>query len=235
MHSIKIAIDGPSGAGKSTIAKVLAEKLGYTYIDTGAMYRAVGYYAFLNKVDVSDENSLAEILPNADIDIKYESGIQHIILCGIDVSDKIRLPEMSAAASAVARHMSVRRRLVDIQRKLADKYSVIMDGRDIGTCVLKDADIKFFVTADINIRAKRRYDELILRGTPQDFDAVLSDMKKRDYNDSHRKISPLVQADDAVFVDTSEMDFDTSVNHMYNIIIQMLAAKNMTISKEEIK
>lgn len=222
MQSVKIAIDGPSGAGKSTIAKSLAAKLGYTYIDTGAMYRAVGYYAVSNNVDVSDEAALKKILPDADIDIKYENGLQHIILCGKDISAEIRLPEMSAAASAVARHGAVRQSLVAIQQNLAEKYNVIMDGRDIGTCVLKNADVKLFVTADVNIRAKRRYDELTARGTPQDFEDVLDDMKKRDYNDSHREISPLKKAGDAVVVDTSKMDFDESVNHIYNIIVTKL-------------
>lgn len=222
MQSVKIAIDGPSGAGKSTIAKSLAAKLGYTYIDTGAMYRAVGYYAVSNNVDVSDEAALEKILPDADIDIKYENGLQHIILCGKDISAEIRLPEMSAAASAVARHGVVRQSLVAIQQNLAEKYNVIMDGRDIGTCVLKNADVKLFVTADVNIRAKRRYDELTARGTPQEFEDVLDDMKKRDYNDSHREISPLKKADDAVVVDTSKMDFDESVNHIYNIIVTKL-------------
>lgn len=226
MHSIKIAIDGPSGAGKSTIAKELAKRLGFTYIDTGAMYRAVGYYAALHNTDTSDEAALAEILPGADIDIIYEDGVQHIILCGKDVSSEIRLPEMSAAASAVARHGAVRNRLVDMQRKLAKKYSVIMDGRDIGTCVLKDADVKLFVTADVNVRAKRRFDELALRGTPQSFEDVLSDMKQRDYNDSHREISPLKMADDAILVDTSDMNFEESVDRIYNITADIINKKS---------
>lgn len=226
MHSIKIAIDGPSGAGKSTIAKVLAEKLGYTYIDTGAMYRAVGYYAVSNNINVSDESALKQSLSSVDIDIQYENGLQHIFLCGKDISSEIRLPEMSAAASAVAKHPEVRSKLVDMQRKLAEKYNVIMDGRDIGTCVLKNADVKLFVTADVNVRAKRRYDELISRGTPQSYEDVLDDMKKRDYNDSNRKISPLKQADDAVFVDTSDMDFDESVNHIYKLILKTIGEQN---------
>lgn len=226
MHSVQIAIDGPSGAGKSTIAKELAKRFGFTYIDTGAMYRAVGYYAVSNNTDTSDEAALAEILPGADIDIRYEDGVQHIILCGKDVSSEIRLPEMSAAASAVARHAAVRSRLVDMQRALAEKYSVVMDGRDIGTCVLKDADVKLFVTADVNVRAKRRFDELALRGTPQRFEDVLSDMKKRDYNDSHREISPLKIAEDAILVDTSDMSFEESVNHIYNITANIIGAKS---------
>lgn len=233
MHSIKIALDGPSGAGKSTIAKALAVKLGYTYIDTGAMYRAVGYYAVSNNTDLSDGGELEKILPGADIDINYKDGIQHIILCGKDISNEIRLPEMSAAASAVARHAAVRKKLVDMQRKLAEKYNVIMDGRDIGTCVLKDADVKLFVTADVNVRAKRRYDELVSRGTPQSFEDVLEEMKKRDYNDSHRENSPLKIAEDAVVVDTSDMDFDSSVDYIYNIIQKTLADKHF-LPKEEL-
>lgn len=218
---MKIAVDGPSGAGKSTIAKMLAEKLGYTYIDTGAMYRSVGLFALRRGV-LHNSAALIEILGEIDIDIKHINGIQHIFLCGEDVSEKIRTPEISMAASLVSSIGEVRRKLVAIQRSIAEKYSVIMDGRDIGTHVLPDADIKIFLTADVEERAVRRFKELKEKHEPVTYKKVLEDMKQRDYNDSHRAVSPLRRADNAVEVDTSNLSLDESVDAVCNIITERL-------------
>lgn len=218
MSGIKIALDGPSGAGKSTIAKELAARLGFTYIDTGAMYRAVGLFAMRNGVDTLSEKGVADILTQAEIDLRYESGVQHIFLNGEDVSEEIRKPEMSIAASNVGKHGAVRSMLVNMQRALAEKYDVIMDGRDIGTVVFPDADVKIFVTAAVEVRAMRRYKELLEKGENQSYEEVLADMKLRDHNDSTRKISPLKRAEDAVLADTSDMTFDESVEFIYNTI-----------------
>jgi len=221
MSNIKIAIDGPAGAGKSTIAKYIAEKLQYTYIDTGAMYRAVGFFALQNNL-AFDEASLNNVIDKIDIDIFYLNGKQHIKLLGEDITDKIRSQQVSMAASDVAKIKSVRLKLVEIQRKLAEKYNVIMDGRDIGTYVLPDAQIKIFLTADVADRAKRRYDELIQKGDNVTFDYVLEDMKKRDYNDSNREFAPLRKAEDAVEVETTGFELDKSIEIIYSIIIDKI-------------
>ena len=207
----KIAIDGPAGAGKSSISKKVAKELGFVYIDTGAMYRTVGLKAVRMGIDTTDREGVCKILPTLDIDIRHEGVEQHIYLDGENVSDKIRTPEISMAASNVSAIPEVRVALVDMQRKLAKNHDVIMDGRDIGTFVLPDAEIKIFLTASVDARAKRRYDELVAKGEKVDFEAVKEDMIIRDKNDSTRKVSPLKVADGATVIDTSELDFEESV------------------------
>ncbi len=212
MKKISIAIDGPAGAGKSTISKVIAKKLGIIYVDTGAMYRAVALYAIRNGVNTRNEDGrLVSILDEIDVDIAYKDGVQHIYLNGEDVSDAIREPEVSMGASNVAVVAQVRLKLVELQRELAKKQSVIMDGRDIGTYVLPDADVKIFLTATAEERAKRRFDELCAKGIKSSYDEVLCDMKKRDLNDSTRDFAPLKQDDDAALIDTTKYNFDESV------------------------
>ncbi|MBR2846601.1 MAG: (d)CMP kinase [Clostridia bacterium] len=218
MKSVQVAIDGPSGAGKSTIAKELSKKLGFVYIDTGAMYRAVGLYVVNKGISIHDEAGVVAVLDEIDIDIYYKDELQHINLCGEDVTHLIRTPEISMAASKVSSYMKVREKLVDMQRKLGEKYSVIMDGRDIGTCVLPDANVKIFLTADVKVRAQRRYDELIEKGQDVTYEFVLSDMEKRDYDDSHREHSPLRRADDAIELDTADLTLEESIAAVRQII-----------------
>lgn len=208
----KIAIDGPAGAGKSSISKKVAKALGYIYIDTGAMYRTVGLKAVRCGIDTKDSKSVASILPTLDIDIRHEGVEQHIFLDGENVSDKIRTPEISMAASNVSAIPAVRVALVDLQRKLAQNHDVVMDGRDIGSFVLPDAEVKIFLTASVDARAQRRYKELLEKGETVDFEAVRKDMIIRDKQDSTRAVSPLVVADGATVIDTSELNFEESVN-----------------------
>lgn len=216
MKNIRIAIDGPSGAGKSTISRALAERLGFVYIDTGAMYRAVALYAIRNGIDTKNaDGELEGALDAIDIDILYKDGAQHIYLCGEDVSEEIRIHEVSMGASNAATVPAVRLKLVDMQRKLAAKQSVIMDGRDIGTYVLPNAEIKIYLTADVEERAKRRKAELEAKGQEVSYEQVLADMKARDKNDSTRDFAPLRQADDAALIDTTELDFEGSVERIY--------------------
>jgi len=205
---IRIAVDGPSGAGKSTIAKAIAAKLKIDYIDTGAMYRAVGYKMLRDGVPLDDLNKLAAMLDATDID--FSEG--DIILDGEIVNDKIRTPEMSRQASACSAIGIVRTKLVDIQRRMGERKSVIMDGRDIGTNVMPDAEYKFFITASAEERARRRFDELMEKGGDVSYEQVLADIKARDHNDSTRKINPLRKADDAVEIDTTRMTIDEVVN-----------------------
>lgn len=221
--SYTIAIDGPGGAGKSTIAKIIAKKLGCIYIDTGAMYRAVGLFAVRKGIDTESSAALEKVLGDIEIDIENMGGEMHIFLCGEDVSDKIRTPEISMAASNVAKAVPVRLKLVELQRKLAEKNNVIMDGRDIGSYVLPDADVKIYLTADAEDRAQRRYDELILKGQQVEYADVLEDMKKRDYNDSHREFAPLCRAEDALLVDTTGLELEESVEKLFNIIMSKIA------------
>lgn len=217
---ISVAMDGPVGAGKSTIARVCAKKLGFIYVDTGALYRACGLYCKRNGVALTLENheAVASAMKLVQLEITLIDGVQHVILNGEDVSEEIRLPEISMAASAVSAIPEVRAFLLDVQRDMAKNNNVIMDGRDIGTVILPNAQVKIFITASPEIRAKRRFDELIAKGQDVKFEDVLSDLNKRDYNDSHRTVAPLKQAEDAVLLDTSEFNFEQSVDAALAII-----------------
>lgn len=218
----KIAIDGPAGAGKSTISKKVASALGFVYIDTGAMYRTVGLKAVRCNVDTNDENGVAELLPSLDIDIRHEGVEQHIYLDGENVSDKIRTPQISMAASNVSRIPAVRLAMVDMQRKLAKNHDVVMDGRDIASYVLPDAEIKIFLTASVDARAKRRYDELMEKGENVSFDDVKNEMIKRDTNDSTRAFAPLTVAEGAEVIDTSELTLDESIDKVISYVRENL-------------
>lgn len=213
---IRIAIDGPSGAGKSTIAKAVAKKLGMEYVDTGAMYRAVGYKMKNLGVDPEDTETVVRVLAETEIDL--ENGI--IRLDGEDVSGVIRTPEVSAAASVYSALPPVREKLVEIQRAIGHKKSVVMDGRDIGTNVFRDAQFKFFLTASAEERARRRWKELSEKGEKREFSEILADIEQRDYNDTHRKLNPLQQAEDAILVDSTRMSIDEVVDTIYRAITQ---------------
>ena len=214
-----VAVDGPSGAGKSTLAKAIAAELHILYVDTGAIYRTIGCYARRQGVDAADTQAVIALLPQVKIEMRYDGqGLQHMLLHGEDVTQEIRLPEMSLYASAVSAIPEVRSFLLEMQRDFARRSSVIMDGRDIGTVVLPDADVKIFLQADVEVRARRREKELQERGTPRPFEQVLAEMKERDYNDIHRAAAPLRAAEDAVIVDTSELDFQQSKERLLEII-----------------
>lgn len=204
--SFAIAIDGPAGAGKSTIAKLLAAKKGFIYVDTGAMYRAMAVYFTEHKINPDDEAAINEAVKDVDISITYEDGAQQVILNNVNVTGLLRTEETGRMASKTSKYAAVRTKLVDLQRKLAKTTDVIMDGRDIGTTVLPDAQVKIFLTASSDARAKRRYDELIQKGENCNYEEIKADIEKRDYEDSHREISPLRQAEDAVLLDTSDMN-----------------------------
>lgn len=211
MNTIRVAIDGPSGAGKSTLARSIAGKLGYLYVDTGAIYRTVGYYAHTHGIDPKDEAAVTACLPEVTVELAYGGdGLQRMLLNGEDVTKAIRLPEISLCASAVSAHPGVRAFLLEMQRKLAREHSVIMDGRDIGTVVLPDAEVKIFLTASPEARARRRCLELEQRGTPQSYEEVLREIGERDWNDTHRAAAPLRQAEDAVLLDTTDLNFQES-------------------------
>jgi cytidylate kinase len=213
-----IAIDGPAGAGKSTIAKKLAADLGYIYVDTGAMYRAMAYHFLQNGIDAKDEAAIAAECPNVDVTIRYEDGEQQVLLNGENVSGVIRNEEVGNMASATSVYPVVRTKLVELQRQLAAKENVIMDGRDIGTVVLPNANVKIYLTASSAVRAQRRYDELTAKGVSCDLKEIEQDIIDRDYRDMHRETSPLKQADDAVLLDTSDLDIDGVVAAMKKII-----------------
>ena len=208
---ISVAIDGPSGAGKSSLAKRLAADLGFVYVDTGAMYRAIGLYAVRQGVNLHDAAAVAALLPHIRLDIRLEGGAQHVYLNGEDVSAAIRAEEIGMAASAVSAHGPVRDFLLETQRSLAAGQNVLMDGRDIGTVVLPNATVKIFLTASAEARARRRCKELQEKGQPADYATVLADIRQRDEQDTHRAIAPLRQAADAIRIDTSEIDFEQSV------------------------
>ena len=205
-----IAIDGPAGAGKSSVAKAAAKALGFVYVDTGALYRTVGLYLLRSEVDPADAEAVEPKLRDIQVDLKYEDGVQHVILNGEDVSGLIRTPEVSMAASACASVPAVRKFLFSAQVNMAKKYNVIMDGRDIGTVVLPNATVKIYLTASAEARAKRRWLELHEKGDPITLEQVLEDVQQRDYNDTHRDVAPLRQAEDAVLVDTTECDLEES-------------------------
>lgn len=214
---MKIAIDGPSGAGKSTVAKLLAKKLNMVYLDTGAMYRAVALYAHNNNIPFTEE-AVSGVLKDISVDIKYNRGGQRIYLNNADVSKEIRQHFMSKLASDISALPPVRLFLVDIQRLLASKNNSILDGRDIGTFVLPDADFKFYLTADINERAKRRQLELAAKGESNDILQIKQDIEKRDYNDMNRAFAPLKQAEDAVLVDSTNMTAEEVADYMVKLI-----------------
>ncbi len=212
-----VAIDGPAGAGKSTIAKRLAKKLGFIYVDTGAMYRAMAYYFLQHNIDAKDENAIAAACPDVDVTITYENGEQQVLLNGENVNGVIRNEEVGNMASSTSVYPVVRKKLVELQRQLAKSADVIMDGRDIGTCVLPDAQVKIYLTASSATRAKRRYDELTEKGVSCDLAEIEKDIIDRDYRDMHRETSPLRQAEDAVLVDSSEMNIDEVVDAIYQV------------------
>ena len=214
-----IAIDGPSGAGKSTLAKAVAAERNILYVDTGAIYRTIGYYVFQKGIDPHDSEQVIAVLPEIHVDMVYsEDGLQHMLLNGEDVTDEIRLPQISLYASAVSAIPEVRSFLLEMQRELARTRSVIMDGRDIGTVVLPDADVKIYLTADVEKRALRRLKELEQRGTPRPYEEVLEEMQARDWADSHREIAPLREAEDAIRVDTSDLNFEESKEALLSVI-----------------
>lgn len=216
---ISIAIDGPSGAGKSTISRKAAEMFGFIYVDTGAIYRTIGLASKIRGISLDDKAAVMKMLTKLNIELKYnESGEQHMYLDGKDVSRDIRLPEVSMLASKVSAIPEVRTFLVDMQRDMAKKYDVIMDGRDIGTVILPDADLKIFLTADVNDRARRRYEELRTKGMLKPFDEVLAEMKQRDEQDTLRAAAPLKAAEDAVMLDTSGNTLEQSIAEVCRLI-----------------
>lgn len=215
---ISVAIDGPAGAGKSTLSRKLAEKLGFIYVDTGALYRAVGLKFTLIGADTDLNCDIEGVLADTTVDIRFVEGEQRVFLDGKDVSDNIRTPKASMMASAVSAKPPVRAFLLDTQRELAKNNDCLMDGRDIGTVVLPEADVKIFLTASPEARAQRRYKELIEKGMDASYEDVLADMIKRDYDDSHRAIAPLKQADDAILCDTSEIDLQQSIDLIISTI-----------------
>ena len=222
---ISIAIDGPSGAGKSTLARSMAEKLGYLYVDTGAIYRTIGLYMYEADIDPKDEAAVLAALPEIEIELSHgEDGLQRMTLNDCDVTEAIRLPHISLCASAVSAHPGVRAFLLEMQRELARTNNVIMDGRDIGTVVLPEAEVKVFLTASPEVRAQRRMKELEKRGTPQPFEEVLRDIQQRDYHDSNRAAAPLKQAEDAVLLDTTELTFAQSEEALLAIVRERTGA-----------
>ena len=206
--SRQIAIDGPAGAGKSTIAKEVSRRLGFLYVDTGAMYRAMGLYLIREGVDTDNEEEVNARLDGADIRLKLVDGVQHVYLNGEDVSTAIRTEEAGMMASKTSAYGRVREKLVSLQQQIAASEDVVMDGRDIGTVVLPNAGLKIFLTASVDERARRRYKELIGKGQEADYESIRADIAQRDYQDTHREISPLRQAEDAVYLDTSEMGIE---------------------------
>ena len=219
-----IAIDGPAGAGKSTIARRLAKELGFYYVDTGAIYRTVAYFMDLLGISPKDVDGVERYIDELTVSIEYdEEGAQHMIMNGMDVSEDIRTQDISQKASLVSAHSVVRDVLLDMQRDVAKKHNVIMDGRDIGTVVLPKANVKIFLTADPEVRAKRRYDELIGKGQKADLSQILKEIKQRDHQDMTRPIAPLKQAKDAVLVDTSALDIDGVVAEIKSIVKEKIS------------
>lgn len=213
-----IAIDGPAGAGKSTIAKALAQKLDIPFFSTGAMYRALALKCILNGLDATDENVARQIAKTTTVNMKYFNGLQSVILDGQDVTDKLYTDKVSDFASKISTHKVIREKMLEIQRSIASSQSLVMDGRDIGSVVLPDADFKFYLDANVEIRAKRRFDELMSKGVNTTFEEVLIDMKERDIRDKTREISPLKICDDAIIIDCSNLSIDEVVDRFMSYI-----------------
>ena len=223
--TISIAIDGPAGAGKSTIARRLAKELGYYYVDTGAIYRTVAYFFDLWGISPKDLDGITRYIDELTIGIEYdEEGVQHMIMNGMDVTDDIRTQEIGQKASLVSAHLIVRDAMLDMQRDVAENYDVIMDGRDIGTVVLPKADVKIFLTASAEVRARRRTDELIAKGQKADYNKVLQEIQQRDYQDTHREVRPLKMSRDSIKLDTSDLDIDGVIAAMKEIIAKKVGA-----------
>ncbi len=221
---ISVAIDGPAGAGKSTIARRLARELGYRYVDTGAIYRTVAYFMDLWGVSPKDVDGVNRYIDELTIGIEYDDeGIQHMIMNGMDVTADIRTQEIGQKASLISAHAVVRDVLLDMQREMAEQYDVVMDGRDIGSVVLPKATVKIFLTASPEVRARRRYKELLEKGQKAKYEQVLKEVQQRDYQDTHREIAPLKMCRDSVKVDTSDMTFEESVAAIRKIIEEKLA------------
>ncbi len=216
--AFNVAIDGPAGAGKSSIARAAAKELGFIYVDTGALYRAVGVYGLRNGIDNKNAEAVAGMLPHISVELKFRDGVQHVYLNGEDVSEEIRTPPASMAASDVSAVPAVRQFLFDLQRDIAAKNDCIMDGRDIGTVVLPDAQVKIFLTASPEARAMRRYKELQEKGAKDTYEEVLADLLQRDYNDSHRAVAPLKPAEDSITVDNSGLSLEDSIEQVLSVI-----------------
>ena len=223
LKTYSIAIDGPAGAGKSTIARALARDLGYYYVDTGAIYRTVAYFLDLLGISPKDVDGVTRYIDELTVEIEYdEEGKQHMLMNGMDVTDEIRTQDISQKASLVSAHAVVREMLLDMQRDVARKHNVIMDGRDIGTVVLPKATVKIFLTADPQVRAKRRYDELIAKGQKANLDVILKEIQQRDYQDTHRQIAPLKMARDSIKVDTSALDIQGVIDTIKKIVAEKI-------------
>lgn len=221
---ISVAIDGPAGAGKSTIARRLAGELGFRYVDTGAIYRTVAYFMDLWGVSPKDVDGVNRYIDELTVGIEYDDeGVQHMLMNGMDVTGDIRTPEISQKASLISAHAVVRDMLLDMQRNMAEEYDVVMDGRDIGSVVLPKATVKIFLTASPEVRAKRRYQELLEKGQKASYAQVLKDVQQRDYQDTHREIAPLKMCRDSVKVDTSEMDLEQSVAAIRKIVEEKIS------------
>lgn len=221
---ISVAIDGPAGAGKSTIARRLAGELGFRYVDTGAIYRTVAYFMDLWGVSPKDVDGVNRYIDELTVGIEYDDeGVQHMLMNGMDVTGDIRTPEISQKASLISAHAVVRDMLLDMQRNMAEEYDVVMDGRDIGSVVLPKATVKIFLTASPEVRARRRYNELVEKGQKASYEQVLKDVQQRDYQDTHRDIAPLKMCRDSVKVDTSEMDLEQSVAAIQKIVEEKIS------------
>lgn len=222
---ISVAIDGPAGAGKSTIAKMASKELGFIYIDTGALYRSIGYFVLKNGGDLENADSIISFLPKINAEIKFIDETQHVFINGEDVSDKIRTEEISRAASKVSAIPKVREFLLSLQRDFAKRYNIVMDGRDIGTVVLPNATVKIFLTASAQERANRRYKEQIERGFDVNYDDILADIKERDYRDENREIAPLKPAEDSIYLDTSDNTREESIEAVLKIVKEEINKK----------
>jgi CMP/dCMP kinase len=218
---INVAIDGPAGAGKSTIAKKIAKELNFIYVDTGALYRAIAFFSLKNSANTKIEDEISLLLPKINLEIKFINNEQRVFLNDEDVSDLIRTPEISMSASNVSAHPSVRKFLLDLQKKIASENNIIMDGRDIGTVILPNADLKIFLTADAKERAKRRYDELTAKSMQVDFEIILKEIIERDENDSNRAVAPLKCANDAIKIDSTKMSILEVVDTIKSLILKI--------------